>query len=117
MQPVRPEDQSWQTRLHDVMQEAMSESPRTRQLIGKPSRLEEQRISIVKTLFRGVQQAPRRPGTRGGRSSSGSQGAAGGAGRGAGRELTSREIGLSAAGIVLGIAVALAAVAAVKLLS
>ena len=113
MQPARPEDRSWQTRLHDVMQEAMSESPRTRQLLGKLSRLEEQRISIVKTLFRGVQQAPRRPGTRGGRSSSGSQGVAGGAGRG----LTSREIGLSAAGIILGIAVALAAVAAVELLS
>lgn len=113
MQPVRSEDQSWQTRLHDVMQEAMSESPRTRQLLGKLSRLEEQRISTVKTLFRAVHQPPRRPGARGGRSSSGAHEAAGGAGRG----LTSREIGLSAAGIILGIAAALAVVAAVKLLS
>ena len=110
IQPVRPEDRSWQTRLHDVMQEAMSESPRTRQLLGELSRLEEQRISTVKTLFRAVQEAPRRPGARGGRSSSGPHGAAG-------RGLTAREIGLSAAGLVLGIAVALAVVVAVWWLS
>ena len=112
-QPVRPEGQSWQTRLHDVMQEAMSESPRTRQLLGKLSRLEEQRISTVKTLLRAVNQAPRRPGARNGRSSSKSSGAA----AGVGRRLTSREIVLSAAGIVFGIVVALAVVGTVKLLS
>ena len=112
-QPVRSENQSWQTRLHDTMQEAMSESPRTRQLLRKLLHLEEQRISTAKTLLRTVNQTPRRPGTRNGRSPSTSPGAAGGAGW----RLTSREIGLSAAGIILGIAVALAIVGAVELLS
>ena len=112
-QPARPDNQDWQTRLHDVMQEAINEAPQTRQALRKLSHLEEQRIKIVKTLIRTVNEAPRRPGTRNGRSSSRYDGAMGGTRW----KLTLREIAFSVAGIIFGIAIALAVVGTVELLS
>ena len=111
-QPVHSDNQDWQTQLHNILQELISEAPETNQLTQKLLSLEEERISIMKALIGAINQTSQKSMTRSGRSSRRSD-------RGAGStswRLTLREIGLVAIGIILGVAVALAVIGVVKLL-
>ena len=50
---------SWHAQLHDVLQDAMREAPRTSQAISRLSRLEEERTRIITALIQNTSETPR----------------------------------------------------------